>query len=136
VTEPVAPSAQQHVVAVIVTSGREVLVGRRNDGMPPWVFPGGKVEPGESPGQTAVREVEEETGLAVRAVGAIGRRLHPQTGRELVYVAAEPINGTAVSVAAPDELAEVRWATLAEADGLLPGMFGPVHEYLVRVIGS
>jgi 8-oxo-dGTP pyrophosphatase MutT (NUDIX family) len=125
----------RHPVAVaIVTSELGVLVGRRADGSPPWTFPGGKLEPGESAEHAAVREVEEETGLLVRATGFIGQRLHPDTRRTLVYVAAEPVNGTAVFVAAEDELADVRWASLREADELLPGMFGPVRDYLARVL--
>jgi 8-oxo-dGTP pyrophosphatase MutT (NUDIX family) len=51
------------VVAAIVTSDVGVLVGRRNDGKPPWTFIAGKIEPGESPADAAVREVKEETGL-------------------------------------------------------------------------
>jgi hypothetical protein len=47
-----------------------------------------------------------------------------------VYVVAEPVCRTAVRVIAEDELAEVRWVGLAEADGLLPGMFEPVRAYL------
>jgi 8-oxo-dGTP diphosphatase len=124
------------VAVAIVTSEPGVLIGRRADGNPPWTFPGGKLEPGESAEQAAVREVEEETGLLVRATGIIGQRVHPNAGRTLVYVAAEPVNGTAVAVAAEDELTEVRWVTLAEADMLLPGMYGPVRDYLTRTLGA
>lgn len=35
-----------------------------NDGF--WGFPGGKVDPGESPAEAAVRELREETDLAAR----------------------------------------------------------------------
>ncbi len=34
---------------VAVTSALGALIGRRRDGTPPWTFPGGKIEPGESP---------------------------------------------------------------------------------------
>ena len=107
------PDPSTMLVAVaIVTSALGVLIGRRTDGTPPWTFPSGKIEPGESPSAAAVREVMEETGLAARAVGILGQRVHPKTGRTLVYVAAEPVHRTAVGVAAPAELAEIWWATL------------------------
>jgi len=129
------PGAAGHpVAAAIVTSELGVLIGRRVDGTPPWAFIAGKIEPAESPEQAAVREVEEETGLLVRAAGVLGQRIHPQTGRTLVYVAAEPVHGTAVSVAAKDELAEVRWVSLSKAEALLPGMFDPVHNYLAQAL--
>ena len=76
------------VAVAIVTSGSDVLVGRRRDGDPPWTFPGGKIEPGEVPENAAVRETLEETGLQVRATGVIGSRVHPRTGVRIVYVAA------------------------------------------------
>jgi 8-oxo-dGTP pyrophosphatase MutT (NUDIX family) len=41
------------------------------------VVPGGRVEPGETPEQTAVRELHEETGLAVRVVRELGVQEQP-----------------------------------------------------------
>jgi mutator protein MutT len=46
--------------------GVELLIGRRHKeairgGL--YEFPGGKIEPGESPNEAALREVEEEVGL-------------------------------------------------------------------------
>lgn len=124
------------VAAAIVVSHRGVLAGRRNDGKPPWTFIAGEVEPGETAPFAAVREVKEETGLEVRDTAEIGRRVHPATGRLMIYVAAVPTrpNDLDTFVGDPVELAEVRWLTLAEADELLPGMFEPVHAYLVRTI--
>jgi 8-oxo-dGTP diphosphatase len=123
-------------VAAIVTSAHGVLVGRRNDGTPPWTFIAGEAEPGEQPADTAIREVKEETGLEVVAGAVIGERDHPATGRHMIYMAARPVRGTDVFVGDADELAEVRWVGLAEADELLPGMYGPVREHLAREIGG
>lgn len=66
------------------------MVARRTDGKPPWTFIGGEIESGEDPSDAAVREVKEETDLRIRAAGLIGRRGHPDTEREMVYLAARP----------------------------------------------
>jgi 8-oxo-dGTP diphosphatase len=128
------------VATAIVTSSRGVLVGRRNDGKPPWTFIAGEVEEGETPEFAATREVKEETGLEARARDEIGRRVHPRTGREMIYIAAEPVRPDDLEVFVGDvaELAEVRWVSLAEADELMAayGMFEPVREYLAREIGE
>ena len=126
----------QPVVAAIVTSEHGVLLGRRNDGMPPWTFIAGEIEPGESPADAGVREVKEETGLLVAAGEEIGRRVHPATGRTMIYMAARPTHGTDIFVGDRDELAEVRWVTLPEAEQLMQpyGMFGLVREYLAKML--
>jgi 8-oxo-dGTP diphosphatase len=129
-------SAKQPVVAAVVTSRRSVLVGRRVDGQPPWTFIAGEVEPGERPEDAAVREVKEETGVEIRAGKVIGERDHPATGRHMIYMAATPARATRLIVGDEAELAEVRWASLAEAAALMPDMFGPVREYLAREIGE
>lgn len=134
---PVPASTPEHqpVVAAIVTSHRGVLAGRRNDGKPPWTFIAGEIEPGESAVDAAVREVKEEAGLEVRAgYQEIGRRVHPKTHRTMIYLACSPVEGTDVYVGDPEELAEVRWLSLAEVDTLLPGVFEPVREHLGRLI--
>jgi 8-oxo-dGTP pyrophosphatase MutT (NUDIX family) len=125
-------------VAAIVTSPRGVLVGQRRDGKPPWTFIAGEQDAvkDENPADTAVREVKEETGLRILAGGVIGERVHPKTGRTMIYIAATPTHGTEVFVNDEEELAEVRWVSLAEADELLPGMFEPVREHLARELGT
>jgi len=125
------------VVASIVTSDLGVLIGRRNDGKPPWTFIAGEIEPGESAADAAVREVKEETGLLVTAAEReIGRRVHPKTGRTMVYLACRPTGKLDVFVGDEDELAEVKWASLDEVQELLPGLFEPVLAHLQRELGS
>ena len=123
------------IAAAIVTSRLGVLVARRNDGQPLWTFITGEIEPGENPADAAVREVREETGLRVQATGVIGRRVHPHTGREMVYLAARPTHGTKASIGDEQELAEVRWVDLAQADELMSGtIFEPVRNHLRETV--
>lgn len=52
-------------VALIDIDGR-VLLAQRPEGKPMaglWEFPGGKVEPGESPEDALIRELDEELGI-------------------------------------------------------------------------
>ncbi|PWR24772.1 8-oxo-dGTP diphosphatase MutT [Zavarzinia aquatilis] len=57
------------VAAVLVDPDRRILLAQRPAGKSLaglWEFPGGKVEPGESPEAALIRELDEELGITVR----------------------------------------------------------------------
>ena len=62
---PAGPALRFVAAALIVRDG-EVLIGQRRANQPMallWEFPGGKIEPGESPQQALARELREELGI-------------------------------------------------------------------------
>jgi 8-oxo-dGTP diphosphatase len=63
--------SRTEIAIAVVEQDNRFLVGRRPANVPLaglWEFPGGKVEPGETPEQTAARECEEESGVAVEII--------------------------------------------------------------------
>jgi 8-oxo-dGTP diphosphatase len=68
------------VVAALIERDGKILIGQRTPAQShplKWEFPGGKVEPGESPVQAVVRELEEE--LAIRVTHSEEIRRYPFT---------------------------------------------------------
>ena len=125
------PARPEIAAAVIVQDHRVLLVRRRiAEGSLSWQFPGGKIGPGESAEDAAAREALEETGLSVAARQVLGARVHPVTGKALVYVACAVVSGTA-RVASPREVAEVAWCGPGDLDERVPsGFASEVTAYL------
>jgi 8-oxo-dGTP diphosphatase len=124
------------VGAAIVRDGR-VLTARRT--APPeaagrWEFPGGKVEPGESPEAALVREIREELGCAVEVAGWLPGEV-PIGERHLLTVALAVLAGDADPD--PREHDELRWLTavqLDDVDWLEPDR--PFLPHLRAVLGG
>lgn len=116
--QPNRPQVRTVVGAAIIRDGR-VLVCRRTT--PPaaaglWEFPGGKVEPGESPEHAIVREVAEELQLDITVTGWLDGASPIGTTHELVVAIAtaaegraQPTEHDAISWLGADELDDVEW---------------------------
>jgi 8-oxo-dGTP diphosphatase len=79
-----------------------------------WSLPKGKLEPGELLPETAVREVEEETGFAVSRGAFAGRyQYQVETGPKSVFV--WEMRAVVRERAPDDEVDELAWLAPAEA---------------------
>ena len=113
-------------IVVRYDSGQPWLVvgsrRRERDGRT-WTLPKGTPNPGESREETALREVEEETGLEVRITGPLDEIVYwfvqsrTRIHKTVHYFMMEPVGG---DLARHDhEFEEVRWITFGDAATML-----------------
>jgi len=77
------------VAAVVRASDGRYLLSRRLEGSHLgglWEFPGGGVEPGETPTEALVRELDEELGVAVTVDGPLTFAFHRDAVRDVVLL--------------------------------------------------
>lgn len=118
--------------------GPELVLGRRRRARDrsTWSLPKGTPDGDETPEETALREVNEETGLEVRIVDTVGD-VHYRFVREgrrinktVLYYLMEPTGG---DLADHDhEFEEVRWFGLGEAEALM--RFPTERDILARAL--
>ncbi len=74
------------VVAALIEQDGKILACQRKRGQRfelMWEFPGGKIEPGESPEQALARELREELGVSATVGREIYRARHRYAGTNL-----------------------------------------------------
>ena len=102
---------------VVDAKGRMLLVHRpRYDD---WTFPKGKLDPGETVEECALREVEEETGYRCTLgehVTTVRYRDNKGRKKDVHFWLMEPVVG---EFEPNDEVDEIRWASPKKAAGLL-----------------
>lgn len=107
------------VGAVIYNDRNEILCALRSPKMSLpnlWEFPGGKIEPNESPEQSLVREIEEELGCRIEVHAHIETTLHEYEAIhvELATYRSEIVAGQPVA----KEHAELRWVPIPHLEQL------------------
>jgi 8-oxo-dGTP diphosphatase len=109
----------QIVVGVAVVRDGLVLAAYRSGPDGGWEFPGGKVEPGETEEQAAVREIREELDLEIKVGASLGPTVKISEHYQLRVYLATIVDGEPVR----REHAELRWfgaAELVAVDWLVP----------------
>ncbi len=76
---------------VLLIERRRKEQGLNNESLN-WVFPGGQIEPGETPNSAAEREVYEETGCTVEAARVLDQLQHPTFPAYVYYIACNLTN--------------------------------------------
>jgi 8-oxo-dGTP diphosphatase len=104
---------------VFIVRGEQLLViHRRKNGEVYDALPGGKLEPGETPEEAAIREVDEETGMDIR-VGAPVLVLENEGRRESYFDALEAtgepvLGGPELERNSPENAYELDWIPLRD----------------------
>src|ERR1700761_2099838 len=123
-SRPSRSQAREFSAGGVVVRGDEVVVivptRRAADGSRVLALPKGHVDPGETPVEAARREVREETGIVAEPVEELGqtrywyRRDGKTIGKEVSFFLFEHVEGDTADH--DDEVEEVRWIGLAEAE--------------------
>lgn len=127
------PSPRIRAAAIIVQDDSILLVRHEKDGRRYWLLPGGGVDFGESLAEALIREVREETGLAITAGALVmlNDSIPPDRHRHVlnVYFTAE-VTGGELKPGRDGRLEDVSFVLLTELPALT--FYPDVRESLLR----
>ena len=111
--------------------GRLLLIKRGHaPGAGLWSLPGGRIEPGETDAEALIREMREETGLAIEAGQLIGTVRRPAQDGGVLDIRDYAATVTGGTLRAGDDAADARWVAASELETL------PITEGLVEALTS
>ena len=121
----------EKIVVGIVVSDSSVLMVLRSvieDNLS-WVFPGGKVLDSEGEEAAVLREISEETGLICKVVKRLGERVHPNSGKMIIYFACEYVSGELND--SSSEIERVEWVDIKQVkERITSDLFDKVEDFL------
>ncbi len=123
------------VVGVLEQRGRLLMIQRSERVRAPglWCFPGGEIEPGESPAEAIVREFREELGFEVEAGDELWSWLREDGGLHLLWWEVRLIGGALRPK--PEEVQAVKWMTddnIRSQAGMIPNNLVFLDHYRRR----
>ncbi len=121
---------------VVVRLGHRFLLVHEKKHGQHWYLPAGRVEPGETCVQAAVRETREEAGIEVEPEGIVRIEHTPSPGgsRVRVVFVARPIDDTPPKTVPDDETLGAAWVSLDEMNNysLRGSEVRELFEYIAR----
>src|SRR5262249_20083414 len=111
------PLPTWYFALVVVRRGHRFLLTQEQKYGSTWSIPGGRVEPGESLANAAIREVFEETGVPIQLDGILRVEHTPGTAddagcRIRILYTGSPIDDSAPKTAADEESLGAAYLTL------------------------